>query len=278
VIKKEAYIPMNLHLLTIFIGIFLVVNPWSVLPIFRGMLQKGMIQEACRTVVHACLIGSSLAMGLAYIGIHLLDVLKITSEGFRIFAGIFMGIYGARKCLGSGGIGEESIPRLDTHQKISVFLGMRMVGPGGLLMIMAQLSEVSDGYGALGVASMVLVCFSLLGMFLCLEPVVVHLKGQSLYLCSVFFGIFLGAFGVQMACDAMIQTYVERLNGTNQIVPESSDSQSFEETDLSSFHDSEKEEFSDQMDLYGWGYSKNRGEVESFEYSQDVCATDHLSV
>lgn len=214
---------MNIHefLWQAFVTLFVIIDPFAVIPVFVGLTQNSSQAYKRRTALKASVIATILLLAFAFIGDKLLDAMSISEPAFRIAGGFLLLLAAIEMVVAqtSGGMrsttGDED--EETTHREdISVFpLAIPLIaGPGALtsiVVLMRQAQEMSyvAQSGVLGILVIVLLITYL--SLLVGDRILKLLGVTGTHVLTRVFGIILAALAVQNMINGIRILYTEFL-------------------------------------------------------------------
>ena len=193
------------QLIKIFILLFVVIEPLSLVPLFGALTQGGSSKYRRRMAVKAVLLSAIILFVFAFIGDYFLQALGISFDAFKIGGGLLLFmvaidmVFARQSGLRTTTVREQDEARY--KQDISVFpLAFPLIaGPGALATILLLLGEVRHDpvlfFGFLGVLALVLL-LTLIGLLT--TPWLMKLMGVTgANVISRLLGVVLVALAVQ---------------------------------------------------------------------------------
>ncbi len=132
-----------------FITLFVVMDPFSTMPVFISMTRKFSETERTATVTKATVVAGVLVFLFLFFGTSLLDVMGISVESFQIAGGLVLGLLGLQLVLDFS-LGKENAAQ--TSSVALVIATPLLTGPGVLtavILLNAQQGLVVTGAAAL---------------------------------------------------------------------------------------------------------------------------------
>ncbi len=197
-----------------FITLFVIIDPFGVIPIFIALTRGDSKAERAKIARKATVISLVLLLGFAFVGDYLLDSLGISIPSFRIAGGILLLLAAidmvvARHSGISSTTQDEQREALQ-RDDISVFpLAIPLIaGPGALVSAVILMREVEgDLLMQLGlIAILVLVVLIMYVCLLLAEPLSKLLGVTGSNVLGRVFGIILAALAVQFIIDGLSQS------------------------------------------------------------------------
>lgn len=188
-------------------GVFVVVDPIGVVPIFLGMTVNDSPRKMRDIALRACIVGGSLLLFFAIFGGVVFKVFGVSLSGFRVAGGIVLLITAldmlrarSSPTRTSPAEQEESLQKEDVAL---VPMAMPLLaGPGAIAAVMVLMSR---GGGAAGVASVVLaIVITFVATYLLLRAatMVQRVLGQSgVAILERVMGLILAAIAVQFIAE-----------------------------------------------------------------------------
>jgi multiple antibiotic resistance protein len=188
-------------------GVFMVVDPIGVVPIFLGMTVNDTPAKMRDIALRACIVGGSLLLFFAIFGGVIFKIFGVSLSGFRVAGGIVLLITAldmlrarSSPTRTSPAEEEESLHKEDVA---IVPLAMPLLGgPGAIAAVMVLMSR---GSGAAGVASVVLaivITFVVTYFLLRGATLVQRVLGKSgVAILERVMGLILAAIAVQFIAE-----------------------------------------------------------------------------
>ncbi|OJX09824.1 MAG: hypothetical protein BGO77_00085 [Caedibacter sp. 37-49] len=197
-----------------FITLFVIIDPFGVIPIFIALTRGDSKAERAKIARKATIISLVLLLGFAFVGDYLLDSLGISIPSFRIAGGILLLLAAidmvvARHSGISSTTQDEQREALQ-RDDISVFpLAIPLIaGPGALVSAVILMREV-EGDLLMQLGLIVVLVLVVLIMYVCLlmaEPLSKLLGVTGSNVLGRVFGIILAALAVQFIIDGLSQS------------------------------------------------------------------------
>lgn len=189
-----------------FVTLLVIIDPFSVFPMFMTLTMTYTIVEKRRTAKRAALISIILLVSFAFLGDKLLDVMGISEAAFRITGGFLLLITAVEMVLAkSSGIRSTTDGESEEASKsndISVFpIAIPLIaGPGGLtsVVVLMRQAEIISLTAQLCVLGLVVVVVGIVYISLILSDRLMKILGiTGTTVLSRVFGIILTALAVQ---------------------------------------------------------------------------------
>ena len=197
-----------------FITLFVIIDPFGVIPIFIALTRGDSKAERAKIARKATIISLVWLLGFAFVGDYLLDSLGISIPSFRIAGGILLLLAAidmvvARHSGISSTTQDEQREALQ-RDDISVFpLAIPLIaGPGALVSAVILMREV-EGDLLMQLGLIVVLVLVVLIMYVCLlmaEPLSKLLGVTGSNVLGRVFGIILAALVVQFIIDGLSQS------------------------------------------------------------------------
>jgi multiple antibiotic resistance protein len=194
---------MNDFLLTAFVTLLVIVNPFSVVPIFVSLTQGDSFAAKKKIAKKACLISISLLLFFAFAGDKLLELMRISKEAFKITGGLLLLLAAIKMVLSESGV---RAPEADKEgesakQDISVYpLAIPLLaGPGALTTVVLLMREASRTHfhAQLGVIGVIFVVTAISLTSLLLGDRLMRILGDTgTNVLTRVFGIILAAVSI----------------------------------------------------------------------------------
>ncbi len=112
-----------------FVTLFVVMDPFSSIPVFITMTRKFSDSQRAKCVTEAALVAGILVFAFLFFGTSLLGIMGISVRSFQIAGGIILGLLGLQLVLGFA-IGKET--GAETSSVALVIATPLLTGPGVL--------------------------------------------------------------------------------------------------------------------------------------------------
>jgi len=201
-------------LLQAFVTLLVIVNPFSVVPIFVSLTQGDSFAAKKKIVKKACLISTSLLLFFALAGDKLLDLMRITPHAFRITGGLLLLLTAIKMVVSEGAKRPASsdAPETANANDISVYpLAIPLLaGPGALTTVVLLMQEATDLHlhMAFGVIAVVCLVTAIAWACLLLGDRLMSLLGDTgTNVLTRVFGIILAAVSVDNIIKGIITVF-----------------------------------------------------------------------
>jgi multiple antibiotic resistance protein len=197
---------MSQFLWQAFITLFVVIDPFAVVPMFVALTRNETTAHKRHTAVKSTVIATILLLSFAFVGDKLLDALSISEPAFRIAGGFLLLLAAIEMVVArasgirttTGDEDEEAAHRDD----ISVFpLAIPLIaGPGALtsVVVLMRQAETMDLKASLGVVLILIAVLLITYLSLLISDRLMKLLGVTgTNVMTRVFGIILAALAVQ---------------------------------------------------------------------------------
>lgn len=207
---------MSQFLWQTFVTLFVIIDPFAVIPMFVALTRNETKTHKCRTALKSTTIATIVLLSFAFIGDKLLDAMSISEPAFRI-AGGFLLLLAAIEMVVARSSGIRSTTGDETEEAahrddISVFpLAIPLIaGPGALtsVVVLMRQAEAMTLTAQLGVV--VILMGVLLFTYLCLlasDRLMKLLGVTGTNVLTRVFGIILAALAVQNMINGLIMVF-----------------------------------------------------------------------
>lgn len=176
-------------IITAFIALFIVMDPFSSVPVFISLTKKFKPEKKHESAKVAVLVAAGVLIGFLFLGPLALSILGIRMQSFEIAGGILMLLISL-----SFALGIEFGKKEDTPLE-AVIIGVPLLsGPGTVLT--AMLLADSLGFVNAFVAG-VLACFASYAILLASSSIYRLIGKNGLEILSRVMGVLLAAFAVE---------------------------------------------------------------------------------
>lgn len=189
-----------------FVTLFVIIDPFAVLPMFIALTRNESISQQRRTALKACVIATILLLVFAFVGDKLLDAMGISEAAFRIAGGFLLLLAAIEMVVAkSSGIrsttGDETA-EAEYRDDISVFpLAIPLLaGPGGLtsIVVLMRQAEQINFLAQVGVIIILIVVLLITYLSLLLSDQILKILGVTgTNVMTRVFGIILAALAMQ---------------------------------------------------------------------------------
>ena len=204
---------MSQFLWQAFITLFVVIDPFAVVPMFVALTRNETTAHKRHTAVKSTVIATILLLSFAFVGDKLLDALSISEPAFRIAGGFLLLLAAIEMVVArasgirttTGDEDEEAAHRDD----ISVFpLAIPLIaGPGALtsVVVLMRQAEAMDLKASLGVVLILIAVLLITYLSLLISDRLMKLLGVTgTNVMTRVFGIILAALAVQNIINGII--------------------------------------------------------------------------
>lgn len=205
---------MNEFLLQAFVTLLVIVNPFSVVPIFVSLTQNDSVAVKRKVAKKACLISITLLLSFAFTGDMLLDSMRISPEAFRITGGLLLLLAAINMVLAKGGSARQSSNSdvsIDANNRddISVYpLSIPLLaGPGALTTVVLLMREATELHfqAVIGVICVVFLVIAISWISLLIGERLMRVLGVTgTNVLTRVFGIILAAVSI----DGIIKGFI----------------------------------------------------------------------
>jgi multiple antibiotic resistance protein len=194
-----------------FITLFVVIDPFGIVPMFIALTYGHTKQEKRRIAIKATCISALLLLIFAVLGDFLLDSLHISHASFRIAGGLLLLIAAIDMVVarhsGITSTTRDEQEEADHRADISVFpLAFPLIaGPGGLTTIMILMREAEpDIPTQAGIIAVLILVLALTYGFLRFDDYIQKWLGVTgTNVMTRIFGVILAALAVQFIMDGL---------------------------------------------------------------------------
>jgi multiple antibiotic resistance protein len=196
-----------LYIFSSLVAIFVVVDPFAVVPVYLSVTARLSPQSLKETLRRAILVALGVLITFAITGLKIFNVFGITLPAFQIAGGILILLFGIAQLNGTrtrfrDDEKQESLERDD----VSVFpIGTPLLaGPGAISTVVLLATEAKNSWQVLGLV--VAIAGALAGAYLVLRAAQVlfrYLGKTGLNLLTRLMGIILTALAVQFVINGI---------------------------------------------------------------------------
>lgn len=197
-----------------FITLFVIIDPFGVIPIFIALTRGDSKAQRAKIASKATVISLVLLLTFAFVGDYLLDSLGISIPSFRIAGGILLLLAAIDMVVarhsGISSTTQDEQKEALKRDDISVFpLAIPLIaGPGALVSSVILMREV-EGDLIMQLGLIAVLVFVVLIMYVCLlmaEPISKLLGVTGSNVLGRVFGIIIAALAVQFIIDGLTQS------------------------------------------------------------------------
>jgi multiple antibiotic resistance protein len=191
-----------------FVTLFVIIDPFAVVPVFVGLTRKNSLEEKRKIALKSSIIATILLLGFAFIGDSLLDAMNISEPAFRIAGGFLLLLAAIEMVVARGSGGGFHAPTQDETKEaikkedISVFpIAIPLIaGPGALtsIVVLMRQAETLSTTAQVGVLLILLIILLITYASLLVGDRILSLLGVTgTNVLTRVFGIILAALAVQ---------------------------------------------------------------------------------
>lgn len=197
-----------------FIGLFVIVDPIGIAPVFAGLTQGASVSHKRKMAIKGTIVGTLILVFFALVGKPFLNALGISMDGLRVAGGIMLFIIALEMVFEKRTERkQESAERLDDYfEDISVFpVALPLLaGPGAIATIMLTMTNYEHDVMAQGaiLAALGLVMLITLLTFFMASRVMDWLGPTVNAVLTRLLGVILAALAAQFILDGFRNTFV----------------------------------------------------------------------
>ncbi len=195
------------HILTVFTAIFVIVDPFAVVPVYLMMTDRFPPDAIVRTRRKASWVAMGILSTFAVSGLSIFHIFSITLPAFQIAGGILLLLLGIAQLNGSRTrVKPEEREESMEKEDVSVFpIGTPLLaGPGSISTVVLYSSETQN---VLGILSLVIsIALAILASYFVLKlahPLLRILGRTGLNLMTRIMGLILTAVAVQFILNGI---------------------------------------------------------------------------
>ena len=201
-------------LLTAFVKLLVIVNPFSVVPIFVSLTQGDSFAAKKKVAKKACLISISLLLFFAFAGDKLLELMRISPQAFRITGGLLLLLTAIKMVISE--VGKRSAPGDDSEttsmNDVSVYpLAIPLLaGPGALTTVVLLMQEASAVHINMAIGVIAVVCLVSAFSLACLllgDRLMRVLGDTGTNVLTRVFGIILAAVSIDNILEGLVVVF-----------------------------------------------------------------------
>jgi multiple antibiotic resistance protein len=199
------------YALEIFVTLFAVINPVSIIPMFVGLTNKATPREKKLIAFRGVLIAGIILLSFAFLGDLLLNWLGISKAAFNIAGGLLLLNTAFNMVLakpsGMGGTTPAENKEAESKEDISIFpLAIPLIAdPGSISTVILLTRGLETRYSDEGIVVFILL-FIMVITYICLrlsEPIAKLLGVTATNTIDRVFGIILAALSIQFVLDGI---------------------------------------------------------------------------
>ncbi|WP_417464074.1 MarC family protein [Kordiimonas sp.] len=197
-----------------FIGLFVIVDPIGIAPVFAGLTQNATRQHQRAMAIKGTLIGTLILIFFALVGKPFLNALGISMDGLRVSGGIMLFVIALEMVFEKRTERkQESAEKFDEYfEDVSVFpIALPLLaGPGAIATIMLTMTSYEhDLMAQMAVlAALVLVMIITLIIFFTAGKVMDLLGPTVNAVLTRLLGVILAALAAQYVLDGLKNTFL----------------------------------------------------------------------
>ncbi len=197
-----------------FIGLFVIVDPIGIAPVFAGLTQGSPAAHKRKMAIKGTIVGTLILVFFALVGKPFLGALGISMDGLRVAGGIMLFIIALEMVFEKRTERkQESAEKLDEYfEDISVFpVALPLLaGPGAIATIMLTMSNYEHDIAAQGaiLGALALVMIITLFTFFMASRVMDWLGPTVNAVLTRLLGVILAALAAQFILDGFRNTFV----------------------------------------------------------------------
>ncbi|MHC1586279.1 MAG: MarC family protein [Candidatus Hecatellaceae archaeon] len=184
-----------------FVMLFAIFDPIGNLPIFFSLTAELSEAERKRVASRSSLVAFAILVVFAYGGMHILRLLQITINDFKIVSGIILLVFAVEYVLGRG---EKRYEKAKSPEEIAVFplATPLLAGPGSISVVMLT---VNPPFGPLTTFTIIVLNVAIAWVVLSLGARLRGLLGyQGAIVISRIMGLIIGAIAISFIRDGVI--------------------------------------------------------------------------
>jgi len=197
-----------------FIGLFVIVDPIGIAPVFAGLTQGATTSHKRTMAIKGTIVGTLVLVFFALVGKPFLNALGISMDGLRVAGGLMLLIIALEMVFEKRTERkQESAEKLDEYfEDISVFPVAipLLAGPGAIATIMLTMSNYEHDMAAQGaiLAALAVVMLITLIVFFAASKVMDWLGPTVNAVLTRLLGVILAALSCQFMLDGIKNTFV----------------------------------------------------------------------
>ncbi len=202
---------MLAYLVTVFVSLFVIVDPIGNIPIFNSLLEKYKEKEKTKTITKSIIIAFAVLMVLSFFGAGIFDFFKIKIYSFKIAGGILLFIIAVEMLFGKKTRTEYSHEEGENAKKLDEIAAMPLAvplttGPGaittGLLLYSAANTIEEKTIFTIAAILVFAVAYYILKNS---TKIFSFLKAPRTAIIARIMGLLLSAIAVQFITDGIIE-------------------------------------------------------------------------
>ncbi len=197
-----------------FIGLFVIVDPIGIAPVFAGLTQGTDTRHKRTMAIKGTIVGTLILVFFALVGKPFLHALGISMDGLRVAGGLMLLIIALEMVFEKRTERkQESAEKLDDYfEDISVFPVAipLLAGPGAIATIMLTMSNYEGDIKAQGaiLAALAVVMLITLIVFFAASKVMDWLGPTVNAVLTRLLGVILAALAAQFILDGIKNTFI----------------------------------------------------------------------
>lgn len=195
------------HALNSFVSIFVIVDPFAVIPVYLGLTDRFTPQALVRIRRKATLVACCILIFFAVTGMSLFNFFGTTLPAFQIAGGLLLFKFGIEQ-LGANRtrVKEEERDESLHREDISIFplATPLLAGPGAISTVVLQSSKANSTPSLLMLCAAIILAVALCNVVLKLGPLLFKVIGTTgLNLLTRLMGLILTAVAVQFIINGL---------------------------------------------------------------------------
>ena len=195
------------HALNSFVSIFVIVDPFAVIPVYLGLTDRFTPQALVRIRRKATLVACCILIFFAVTGMSLFNFFGTTLPAFQIAGGLLLFKFGIEQ-LGANRtrVKEEERDESLHREDISIFplATPLLAGPGAISTVVLQSSKTNSTPSLLMLCAAIILAVALCNVVLKLGPLLFKVIGTTgLNLLTRLMGLILTAVAVQFIINGL---------------------------------------------------------------------------
>ncbi|MEY3903286.1 MAG: hypothetical protein RL189_2592 [Pseudomonadota bacterium] len=195
------------HALNSFVSIFVIVDPFAVIPVYLGLTDRFTPQALVRIRRKATLVACCILIFFAVTGMSLFNFFGTTLPAFQIAGGLLLFKFGIEQLAANRTrVKEEERDESLHREDISIFplATPLLAGPGAISTVVLQSSKANSTPSLLMLCAAIILAVALCNVVLKLGPLLFKVIGTTgLNLLTRLMGLILTAVAVQFIINGL---------------------------------------------------------------------------
>ena len=201
------------QILTVFMGLFAIMNPIANTPIFLGLTADDSPELRKKIAKKSTLLAFALVVVFCLLGKLIFDLFGITMPAFRITGGVLVAMIGYQMLQGESSSVHQPVSAdngdkgVDNEAALSIAVSPLAIpilaGPGTIAAAINFAATGSITDMVITIVAFAILCLMTYGFFVSGHPLIKYLGPNGLSAITRIMGLILAVIGVQMLIDGI---------------------------------------------------------------------------